>query len=249
MAYYSSQNTGCAPLTVSFLEDVKDAIFHTWNFGDGTVSNEPNPVHVYTSPGTYVVTLTAVNFGGCQGVLDTLVITVTDPGTAEFTSDPTFPADLSLPGTQVQFTDLSFNAISWIWDFGDGGSSTLENPAHTYTQIGDFTVTLTIRNPDGCISQVSHGPYIVKSPDLFIPNVFSPNEDNNNDVWLVRYTGDQPFQADIVDRWGNLLWSTRNKTEGWKGLGPNGQAVPDGVYFYRVIVGDQEYAGDVTVVR
>jgi gliding motility-associated-like protein len=249
MAYMSSQVTGCAPLTVSFLETSVDAIAYVWDFGDGSISNELSPTHTYEQPGTYVVTLTGTNLGGCNASISTIVVEVSDPGTAEFTSDPSFPVQMSIPNTHVQFIDMSQNATSWVWNFGDGGVSDQENPTHTFQVPGEYTVTLTITNEDGCMSQVQHGPFIILMPDIFIPNVFSPNADGVNDEWWPRYTGDQPYFATIHDRWGNLLFQTRNKMESWKGNDLKSQDVPDGVYFYTVKVGDREFAGDVTLVR
>jgi gliding motility-associated-like protein len=249
MGYFSSQPNGCAPLTVSFLEDVKDALFHTWNFGDGSISNEPSPVHTYTQPGTYVVTLTASNLGDCQASISSIVVNVSEPGTAEFTADPSFPVQLTLPDTRVKFTDKSTNAVSHAWDFGDGQGSSEQNPEHSYRQPGEYVVSLTTHNVDGCISTVQHGPFIVLAPDIFIPNVFTPADDGTNDVFHVYYSGDQPFTITIVDRWGVALYQSTNKTEGWDGTDLKGVKVPEGVYFYALRIGDQEYAGEVTLLR
>ncbi len=103
-------------------------------------------------------------------------------------------------------------------------------------------------NDFGCLDKVTHGPYIIATPDLFIPNVFSPNGDNVNDVYFVRYTGSQPFTLNIFDRWGNLVFAQRDKYAGWDGTIKTENA-PDGVYFYTVKVGDREYTGSVTLVR
>jgi gliding motility-associated-like protein len=89
----------------------------------------------------------------------------------------------------------------------------------------------------------------VMTPDLFIPNVFSPNADGVNDRFLVEYSGDQPFTLEIRDRWGVKLHETRNKLAGWDGVDLKGRAVPPSVYYYRVQVGQREYAGELTLVR
>jgi gliding motility-associated-like protein len=250
MGYLTSQTHGCAPLNVSFMQDVKDAISYTWNFGDGSpVSNELTPFHTYSLPGVYVVTLTASNIGGCEASISSILIEVSDPGAAEFSSDPGFPVDMTLPNTEVHFVDMSENAVKWVWNFGDGGYSNEVNPTYTYNQEGLFEVTLTVTTTDGCISQMIHGSFVVKSPDLAIPNVFSPNGDGINDTWIVMYSGSQPFTAQIFDRWGGKYYESRNKTMGWDGSDMNGATVPEGVYFYKVVVGGKEYAGEVTLIR
>ncbi|HEX2899056.1 MAG TPA: gliding motility-associated C-terminal domain-containing protein, partial [Bacteroidia bacterium] len=90
---------------------------------------------------------------------------------------------------------------------------------------------------------------VVVVPDLFIPNVFSPNGDGVNDMFNVQYTGDQPFTCQVFDRWGVRLWETQNKTHGWDGKNAKGEDVTDGVYFYLAKVGNREFVGEVTLVR
>lgn len=248
-AALSSLTSGCAPLTVSFLDNSSDVIKYVWDFGDGSpISNHADPVHTYENPGTYTVTLTAINIGGCMDQT-TVEINVTEPGTAEFTSDPAFPIELSLPNTNVQFFDQSQGATSWSWDFGDGQASNEVNPFHQYNAPGEYTVTLTIQDQSGCISSVQHGPYVIFTPELFIPNVFSPNDDGINDTWLVEYSGSQPVLIQIFDRWGVELYNSRNKNSGWNGLNTDNVAVPEGVYFYTVRVGDREFTGNVSLFR
>ncbi len=249
-AYLSSATEGCTPHTVNFFDASDDAVNYIWDFGDGSnVSNESQPNHVYAAPGTYYVSLTVSNFGGCTATTDEMEITVIDPPIAEFTSIEAFPAELPLPNTTVQFINQSQGAVSYTWYFGDGTASDLDNPSHTFDSIGEFVVTLIASNSLGCNDQVVHGPYIIFAPDLFIPNVFSPNNDNINDRFLVEYSGSQTFNIQIFDRWGAQHYDSNNKMEGWNGNSMNGKAVPEGGYFYRVRIGDREYTGDVTLVR
>ncbi|MEM7038943.1 MAG: PKD domain-containing protein, partial [Bacteroidota bacterium] len=248
--YLSSAPSGCVPHPVHFTQTATNALHYIWDFGDGSpVVNEAHPTHIYNTPGTYTVSLTAVNVGGCAHTVDHLVITVADTANAEFTSNPEFPVELALPATEVQFTDLSQNATNWYWDFGDGVTSTEQHPMHSYSSIGSYFVTLIVNNPDGCSSQQIHGPYVIHSPELFIPNVFSPNNDNINDIFLIEYTGDQPYQLRIFDRWGVMLYETRNKTKGWNGKNMDNDDVDDGVYYYHVRIGDREFTGPVTLMR
>ncbi len=250
VAFLNSQPSGCAPLSVNFLQDVADAIFLTWNFGDGTpVSNEDNPLHVYAQPGTYTVTLTGVNIGGCSASTSGQAVVVSDTSRVDFTSDPSFPVELSLPNTIVKFFHDSPNAVTFDWDFGDGTHSDEANPIHTYLQPGNYNVTLRVTNRDGCVSTVVHGPFVILVPGLFIPNVFSPNDDGSNDEFIVQYTGSQPFNLQIFDRWGVKLYEGNNKNKGWKGNDTKGNAVTEGVYFYRLTIGDKDYTGPVTMVR
>lgn len=249
-AYLSSQDIGCAPHLMSFMQTTEDGLFYIWDFGDGSpVSNEFQPNHLYENPGTYLVSLTAVGPGGCASTVQSVTVTVTEPALAEFSSDPNFPVELSLPNTGVSFQNESVNGVKYVWEFGDGSQSGEIDPSHVYSSPGSYMVTLTAIDEQGCASQVIHGPYVIFSPDLFIPNVFSPNDDDVNDIFLVEYTGSQPFQMEIFDRWGVMVSQSRNKNKGWNGKDLKGNDVIDGIYYYKVIVGDREFAGPVTLFR
>jgi PKD repeat protein len=122
-----------------------------WDFGDGNTSTLQNPSHIYTTPGTYNVCLlvTGVNANGikCEDKI-CLIITVKDCGqTSDCKLYPKF--DVKIDSCQVRFFDFSGVATgttitSWFWDFGDGNTSTLQNPTHDYGASGNYTVCLLI---------------------------------------------------------------------------------------------------------
>ncbi|MFP5245832.1 MAG: PKD domain-containing protein [Thermoanaerobaculia bacterium] len=119
----------------------------SWDFGDGTSSNEQNPSKTYAAQGTYVVTLTAQRAGVSSTTTRTIVVSNDVPTTptvvAAFDASPSFPE----PGANVTFTDRSAgNPTSWNWTFGDGSTSTAQNPMHSYASPGTYTVTLTAAN-------------------------------------------------------------------------------------------------------
>jgi PKD repeat protein len=120
----------------------------SWNFGDGSISHEMNPVHTYVSPGTYSVKLIASNEAGGNSVTRIYYITVM----------PEFQAPIAAFGISpqqpqsdtIQFVDQSNGpAANWSWNFGDGGISVLQNPVHTFSGPGNYMVTLTVSNPLG----------------------------------------------------------------------------------------------------
>jgi gliding motility-associated-like protein len=248
--YINSTSDGCMPHTVSFVNSTSDGIFYVWNFNDGTdVVNTQNPTHTFTSPGNYPVTLTAYAPGGCSASIQASTIHVADTAFAEFASNPDFPVVMNLPNTTVDFINLSQNGSQWWWDFGDGQQAIDFAPTHQFRDPGEYMVTLTVVTPEGCQGSVIHGPYVVMTPDLFIPNVFTPNDDGINDRWLVQYTGSQPVNLAVYDRWGGLVYESKNKMEGWNGLTMQGDRAPEGVYYYYVRTGDREFTGEVTLMR
>lgn len=249
-AYVSSLPDGCVPHVVNFIQTSTDGIHYIWDFGDGTpVSNEEFPTHLYESPGIYDVTLTVVNEGACAASIVEVQVNVLDTAKVDFTSDPLPPIEMYLPATGVEFTNLTTGASVYNWNFGDGTVSTEFSPNHVYTEPGQYFVTLIATNDNGCHGRAIHGPFIVMTPELFIPNVFSPNDDGINDLFLPQYTGHQPFNLQIYDRWGVLIFETRNKTQGWNGKDMKGMDVVEGVYYYHVDIGDKQYTGSVTMVR
>ncbi len=133
------------PLTVQFTNGSTGAIeTYEWNFGDGSVlSNEINPIHTFPSSGSYIVTLTISGDGQMTSAQETIV--VSEPVVAGFAATPIVGQPLSL-----LFTNTSTGPIStYLWDFGDGSTSTEINPGHTYSVGGNYNVTLTVASTDG----------------------------------------------------------------------------------------------------
>ncbi|HRN79454.1 MAG TPA: PKD domain-containing protein [Ferruginibacter sp.] len=122
----------------------------SWDFGDGTTSTQNNPSKTYTIPGTYTVRL-IVSSGGCSDTLSQNITVLPKPQ-ASFTAAPV--SSCSVPLT-VNFTNTSAQALSYLWNFGDGNTSTAVNPSHTYTTEGTYTVTLTATNANGCTDRVT----------------------------------------------------------------------------------------------
>lgn len=155
-SFVSAVTTGTTPLTVQFADSSTNTpTSWAWSFGDGATSTDQNPSHTYTSAGSYTVTLTATNTAGSNTISQAGYITVTD-------AEPvaSFAANVTA-GTEplfVQFNDTSTNyPTSWTWYFGDGGSSTEQDPVYEYTDAGTYTVTLTATNSAGSNTTYSSG--------------------------------------------------------------------------------------------
>ncbi|HOT03148.1 MAG TPA: PKD domain-containing protein [Methanolinea sp.] len=149
--FNATPRSGNSPLLVQFT-DLSDGNpnFWTWRFGDGSVSNTRNPYHLYTAPGVYSVSLSVRNTAGTDTVTKTDYITVRALPVAEFTANRTS----GVSPLTVQFTDQSTGVpSSWAWVFGDGTTSTEQNPNHTYTSPGTYSVRLTVNNGVGTDSK------------------------------------------------------------------------------------------------
>ncbi|MEI9955526.1 MAG: PKD domain-containing protein [Ferruginibacter sp.] len=165
-AAFTSSDEVCAGAPLAFSNtSVPAPVSVAWSFGDATTSTQMNPVKIYTTAGVYQVRL-AADFGGCH---DTAYksITVLNKPVASFTAVNTTSCKAPLT---VSFTNTSTGAATYNWDFGDGNSSTVKSPTHTYTTTGTFSVTLIVTNANGC-SDTLKKPELVKiQPPLIVIN-------------------------------------------------------------------------------
>jgi PKD repeat protein len=173
-SFTMTPSSGPAPLTVHFTDTSSGSPTQwAWDFGDGTASTQQSPSHSYDKPGSYPVTLKVTNAGGSDTVSHTVTAQVAVPQ-ASFTMTP---SSGSAP-LAVHFTDTSSGSpTQWAWDFGDGTTSTAQNPSHTYDKPGSYQVNLTVRNTAGS-STASHslavgddtapqGRYALSAPDAW----------------------------------------------------------------------------------
>jgi PKD repeat protein len=148
--FTATPTAGLYPMTVTFTDaSAGNVSTYYWNFGDGTYSALENPVHTYTWPGTFTVSLTVTGPGGSDTETKTsLINTNVQAPDADFSASPT----TGLNPLHVFFTDQStgnLTGITYAWNFGDGATSTAQNPDHTYTADGLYTVSLAITTVNG----------------------------------------------------------------------------------------------------
>jgi len=160
--FTSSTTNICVGSTVQFTDTSTNVGSTTWYFDGGTpdtVVSQSTATITYNTAGTYDVTLIAANPFGTSTLLVINLVTVYDIPVTSFTSDvDTVCWNMGGMG-QVQFTSISTNTTSYSWDFGDLGSSTAQDPSHTYTSAGSYTVTLTTSNL-GCSTQTTSTIYV-----------------------------------------------------------------------------------------
>lgn len=177
--------TGSSPLTVYFTDLSTNATSWFWVFGDGSTSTVQNPDHTYVSDGTYSVSLTVQNSEGADTETKIGYIIITETGNLPIADFNGTPLTGSSPLT-VYFTDLSINATSWFWDFGDGYTSNIQDPDHTYTLNGIYNVSLTAQNSEGSDTETKTGYIIVtEAGNLPIADFYADFTSGNAPLYVV----------------------------------------------------------------
>jgi gliding motility-associated-like protein len=259
-AGFTTPGVGCAPYAASFDNTTEGGQTYQWDFGDpasgaNNTSTAFEPTHMYTTPGTYTITMTATNPNTCNvtDVAPPVTIIVYGKPTADFSYTPVVPVE----NTPNIFTNLSSpDAVSFKWVFGDGDSlvTTSRNPVeHQYNATGTFTACLHAYNSIGCDSVVCKQVSTIVVPALDVPNAFTPNQPGVNSVVSVRGFGIAKMRFIIWNRWGQKVFETNNRFQGWNGR-VKGVVQPMDVYAYTL---DVEFfdgtkttkKGDITLIR
>lgn len=234
--FTSDIHSGChLPLCVNFaVADSSGYAAAVYNFGDGDSAVHFNASHCFTQTGNYSIALTVLDTSGCSGstTINNMVIVSPQP-TANFTYAPTTNI---LANSEVVFTNASTNNNSSIWNFNNPTSasniSSVESPSHLFNAGGSYCIKLVVENLAGCADSMSQCITVSDEAKLVIPNIFTPNGDGKNDVFLLTTASIKELQCSIYDRWGVKV-AEWNKVDGtWDGRTTNGKAVQSGIYYY-----------------
>lgn len=180
---------GCSPLVVNFSNQSTGATTYLWRFGNGNQSTLANPSVIYATPGKYTVTLIATNGGISDTIVKTDYIEVFQDPIANFTTPVTTGCAPLSVSFQDQSTPGSAPIRAWIWNFGNGASSTQRNPTHVFTQGGNYNVTLLVVDQNGC------------NAEKVIPNYITlQNAPNAQFTAPVRSSCSAPFTVNFTNQ-------------------------------------------------
>jgi len=253
-AQFETPATGCVPYTAIINNTTLAGQNFFWNFGDGTTSTDINPIHLYTSPGTYTIKLVAIDTTTCNKIDSTSMdIVLRSKPTAGFTYSPTTPQQ-NFPYT---FSNTSSeDAIRFVWSFGDGETYATASRAdveHQYNKTGTFNACLYATNDAGCTDTLCANVQNIISPRLDVPNAFTPLGNAPNNIIYVRGFGIGNMNWRIYNRFGSLVFSTGDRRQGWDGKF-KGVVQPMDVYAYTLEVEFTDGTrttkkGDITLLR
>ncbi len=207
---------GCVPFTISPVATINALDLVTsylWDFGDGTTSNLATPSHTYSTQGTYTISLIITTSTGCSDTLriNNAVRVGTNP-VVDFSATPTTQCATQM----VQFTDLSAPVDQWQWNFGDGGTSTLQNPSHAYAMPGIYSVTLIASN-NGCPGTIVKTNYINVLPPVANFSFAANCSDRTQFTFTDQSTGPFTWLWDFGD--GNPTSNLQNPVHSFPTLG------------------------------
>lgn len=231
VAFSATNDEGCPPLEVHFTHNASNnlpgAIYH-WTFGNGGESFLENPNFTYTKAGKYTVKLSITNPNGCQGQVEIPELVHVYPlPVAAFAYSPKLPSEFS---PLVKFFDRSSgNLVQWWWDVGDGNTYQLPDFHHQYADTGHYAIMLAVVSDLGCTDTILDTLFVRPDYTFYVPNAFTPDGDNQNDVFLVSGLNVEEFSMRIFNRWGQMVFETNDIMKGWDGLF-NGKPAPVGSY-------------------
>ena len=230
-------------LAATFNNTSSNAIY-LWDFGDGQISMEQNPVHIYADCGNYTVVLTCTNMCGTASSTASIITSVTP--TSMFTS--------TVEGLQVSFTNTSSGGTSFFWNFGDGITSTLQNPPpHVYAGPDMYIVTLVVTNDCGAtIFQQTVTVLITdtNTPEWLTDFRLFPNPNRGVFSVEMKAAGEDDIEFSILNPLGQMIHQetiapqTESTTQGFD-LGN----VPPGIYWLRIRQGEASKLQKIVVTR
>jgi gliding motility-associated-like protein len=252
VAQFKPVEPGCMPLTIHFENTSAYSHSFIWEFGDGAVSNKPNPVYTYYEPGRYKIKLTAKGDGGEDTYhMENDVYVLPN---SYFNLAPRY---VYINDEAVHYFNLSDYGDVYEWDFGDGTTSTEFNPSHVYAEEGVYDVTLCVWTDKDCFDLyvMENAVFVEPSGKIVYPNAFRPESmlEENRVFKPAIIDHVDTYHLMIFNRWGELIFESYNKDMGWDGY-INGKLAKQDVYIWKV---EGKYAsgesfvdsGDVTLLK
>jgi gliding motility-associated-like protein len=230
--------SGCNPLLVnlSTIGAVQGAVY-TWYWGGSQIGQGNNFSYTFDASGYHDITLEYNLLGCVETTTYNDYIYMESYPEASFAALPGALTEGTMP---IQFINNSIGSnLSFFWDFDDNTSSTEENPNHMYVGVSEnLLVTLTAATPLGCADEYQLNLPVIAEPIYYVPNTFTPDEDEHNQTWQAVFTtGFDPhaFHLAVFNRWGEVIWETKDAAQAWDGTyGLEGAKVPSGMYTWKL---------------
>jgi gliding motility-associated-like protein len=249
-------NTLCDPATVGFSNGTisKLPVNYYWTFSNGFTSHQFEPSVVFSPAGVYGAVLVVETDSLCKdtSIASVMNITVTAKPKASFTLST---HEVSIFEPWINYGSYNNETgLNTTFYFGDGEFSKSIAGEHTYKNYGTYRITQVVTNYAGCIDSTSDMVRVLPEFRLWIPNTFTPDEDDRNEVFRPSTIGASNYQLEIYDRWGKQIFKTIDPSQGWNGA-YRGEKCQQGVYTWRltfknaVTEKSELHLGHVTLLR
>lgn len=243
-ADFSWQVAACDS-NVQFTNNSDFSSSYYWDFGDGDKSFDSSPQHLYQLAGYIPVELIAYSPYGCADTVSKSIFFVSY-------KEAGFNFYVDSCAGNLQFTDVSSNAVSYLWDFGDGSVSREKLPVHTYKNDGEYRVSLTLNGEYACVDSISELVRFEtpKGERVYLPSAFTPNGDGLNDLFKASvYLPCDIYSLYIFNRWGQVVYQIDDVSDAsWDGTF-NGSQIPEGVYVFLLEGRESVRRGVISVLR
>lgn len=249
----------CAPACISFTASTDIPTNQiNWNFVGGVSTNSTIATQCYNKGGIYASTLTATSINGCTSI-QTNSIEIYDTPIADYTYSPLYPIE----NEEVYLTNASFgysgiNTLSSVWYYNNIAQSLANSPTVTFSNPGTYVITLVVITNKGCADTISKIINVKEDYFIYVPNTFTPNGDGLNDVFQPKGQGIAKYELMIFDRWGEMIYETKEFNQGWDGKYHRGidygTYCKDDIYTWLIKVVDtfgksHELKGHVTLIK
>lgn len=219
--FHALNPTICIDDTLHLLVDKPNPqVTYTWDLGNGTTLKDSIANYVYTSDGTYSISLFA-SLGNCKvsKKMTEYIHVIAKPTHVDFSQSAN---EIDFYNPEIQFHAFT-NGKYLLWNFGDGTTSTYKNPSHKFPEIpGEYPIELKVSNMENnyCSNTVIRSIFMPEPVIYFIPNTFTPNGDELNNTFQPVFTSGydpQHYTFYIYNRWGELIFESHDTKIGWDG--------------------------------
>ncbi|MBI2722815.1 MAG: gliding motility-associated C-terminal domain-containing protein [Bacteroidetes bacterium] len=238
--YTLGVSNGCQPFCTQFINTTPKSASAIWNYGDkpfeqqGTVTN-----YCYENSGIYNIKLTVKDSNLCKTSFTySNAVTVYASPKVDF---GTRPEVVTLNNSEnVLFENTTANASRYLWFVEGGKFSTEKNMSYTFNDTGCVSFKLVAANQNNCYDSLQKQICVIEGFNFWMPNCFTPNTDNVNEVFMPKGTGwvAQDYQFMIFNRWGQKVFYTKNILSGWDGKAGDNDYDNSNIYHWKVIVTD-----------
>ena len=254
-AFHMNTFECCEGATIDFVAEKQNNIDYLWSFDDGNYSKKENPSHLFTSPGSYNISLIV------RSKIDNSIMTRSNDQLLIVHAKPNVQFEWEMNEENgIPYTsliNLTEKGTSWSWNFGDGSISIDKDPNHTYRKKGQYLVSLTALNSEGCSSTINQDILIDTDYNLLAPNSFTPNGDGINDYFLPaalnRLNGS--FTMTVYSQTEGLIYDTKNIDQPWDGTNQKaGTKCTEGSYVWVVKLTNEkgqseQYKGAILLLK